>query len=428
MHRLQKVNQELQDKLDNLDKEQFLQEQISNLDVDSPITKVIQMIREIQKKMIHAEVIESLEYAIRLLSSNKLFQIDLNSFKQDIDNDLKAWLNNLLHQNEPEAEAGIELPSLKEEGSMQLLTHKHRFDEEEEYSALSWEIPQFDTNTKLMDVLGKSQSWDFNCFDLAEATNGQPLCHLVIHLLTYYDLFNKLKLDRQKVDRCLKKIDQGYRLNPYHNSIHASDVTQTFHFFLSTMHLADHFSHEEIFACIMAAAIHDLDHPGVNNVYLIETRHSLCLRYNDQSVLENHHCTKGFEWLLVNPETNFLSDLPLTSLRHIRQCMIKMVLATDMVGHFEHVSKFKNKVQSQGILFKEVMEIGLKCADISNPTKMPALSQKWAELVLAEFFLQGDLEREHGMNISRFMDRNIPSVSKCQLGFMDFIVTPMYEH
>ena len=63
----------------------------------------------------------------------------------------------------------------------------------------------------------------------------------------------------------------------------------------------------EVMSAIFAAAIHDVDHPGLTNQFLINTsklRRSisdptfcessfpgseLALMYNDESVLENHH-------------------------------------------------------------------------------------------------------------------------------------------
>lgn len=42
-------------------------------------------------------------------------------------------------------------------------------------------------------------------------------------------------------------------------------------------------------------------------------------------------------------------------------------------------------------------------------------------------YLQGDVERSIGLTISRFMDRDSPEVAACQMGFIDFIVMPIYK-
>jgi hypothetical protein len=53
----------------------------------------------------------------------------------------------------------------------------------------------------------------------------------------------------------------------------------------------------EMMSYILAAACHDVDHPGVNNIFLIESRDKLAIRYNDISVLENHHVATTFDVL-----------------------------------------------------------------------------------------------------------------------------------
>jgi 3',5'-cyclic-nucleotide phosphodiesterase len=45
----------------------------------------------------------------------------------------------------------------------------------------------------------------------------------------------------------------------------------------------------------IAAACHDVDHPGLTNLYLIESSHPLSIRFNDMSVLENHHVATTFD-------------------------------------------------------------------------------------------------------------------------------------
>lgn len=46
---------------------------------------------------------------------------------------------------------------------------------------------------------------------------------------------------------------------------------------------------------LIGGAVHDHEHPGFNNVYLVEFGDELALRYNDQSVLENHHVASAFK-------------------------------------------------------------------------------------------------------------------------------------
>jgi len=46
---------------------------------------------------------------------------------------------------------------------------------------------------------------------------------------------------------------------------------------------------------LTAAAIHDFEHPGVNNIFLTKLQDTIAIRYNDTSVLENHHVAASFE-------------------------------------------------------------------------------------------------------------------------------------
>lgn len=51
----------------------------------------------------------------------------------------------------------------------------------------------------------------------------------------------------------------------------------------------------EIFALLMAAAVHDVGHMALNNDFLINTRHPNAITYNDVSVNENYHASQAFE-------------------------------------------------------------------------------------------------------------------------------------
>ena len=55
----------------------------------------------------------------------------------------------------------------------------------------------------------------------------------------------------------------------------------------------------QVMAALVAAAVHDVDHPGVTNLFLVAIRHELAIMYNDISVLENHHVATAFRALQV---------------------------------------------------------------------------------------------------------------------------------
>jgi len=46
---------------------------------------------------------------------------------------------------------------------------------------------------------------------------------------------------------------------------------------------------------------------------------------------------------------------------------------------------------------------------------------------MEEFFRQGDEEKRLGLDVSPLCDRNVASVGSSQIGFIDFIVHPLWE-
>ena len=99
----------------------------------------------------------------------------------------------------------------------------------------------------------------------------------------------------------------------------------------------------ELVAFYTAAMIHDFDHPGLNNNFLVHTLDRKALMYNDKAVLENHHLASSFN-ILLHPECNFLVGLSRPDFKLIRETIIEMVLATDLSQHFHLIASFKNKV------------------------------------------------------------------------------------
>ena len=101
-----------------------------------------------------------------------------------------------------------------------------------------------------------------------------------------------------------------------------------------------HFSDLNIMSAFLACLLCDIQHPGVTNSFLIAMRHTKALRYNDKSVLENHHCAIAFK-LLLDPQNDVFELLSEAQYWGVRQTIIKMILSSDLSNHFEQISKYK---------------------------------------------------------------------------------------
>ena len=85
-----------------------------------------------------------------------------------------------------------------------------------------------------------------------------------------------VQINTQTLEAFLLRLEQGYSKykNPYHNLMHAADVTQTTHHIIRQSGLVAWLSDIEILATIVAAMIHDYEHTGTTNTFHINTRYS----------------------------------------------------------------------------------------------------------------------------------------------------------
>ncbi|XP_046708708.1 cAMP-specific 3',5'-cyclic phosphodiesterase 4B [Silurus meridionalis] len=307
----------------------------------------------------------------------------------------------------------------------------------------SCSVARFGVKTDLEDLLAKDleniNKWGLNIFRIAEHSHQRPLTCVMYAIFQERDLMKTFKIPMDTFVTYIMTLEDHYHSDmAYHNSLHAADVAQSTHILLSTPALEAVFTDLEILAAIFAAAIHDVDHPGVSNQFLINTNSELALMYNDESVLENHHLAVGFK-LLQGENCDIFQNLSKKQKQNLRKMVIDMVLATDMSKHMSLLADLKTmvetkKVTSSGVLLLDnytdriqVLRNMVHCADLSNPTKPLDLYRQWTDRIMDEFFHQGDRERERGMEISPMCDKHTASVEKSQVGFIDYIVHPLWE-
>ncbi|XP_072000884.1 cGMP-inhibited 3',5'-cyclic phosphodiesterase 3A-like [Engystomops pustulosus] len=190
----------------------------------------------------------------------------------------------------------------------------------------------------------------------------------------------------------------------------------------------------ELMALYVAAAMHDYDHPGRTNAFLVATNAPQAVLYNDRSVLENHHAAAAWNLFLSRPEYNFLVNLDHMEFKRFRFLVIEAILATDLKKHFDFLAEFNAKVNEDvgpGIDWSNendrllVCQMCIKLADINGPAKSEELHLQWTQGIVNEFYEQGDEEVSLGLPISPFMDRSAPQLAKLQESFITHIVGPL---
>ncbi|XP_062813162.1 high affinity cAMP-specific and IBMX-insensitive 3',5'-cyclic phosphodiesterase 8A isoform X4 [Anolis carolinensis] len=201
---------------------------------------------------------------------------------------------------------------------------------------------------EVTEALKEVDKWGFDVFALNEVSQGHSLKYLMCELLSKYNLLSQFKIPIACLISFTSALEAGYNKyqNTYHNSVHATDVTQTVHTILLHTGIMHWFTDLEILAFIFGTSIHDYDHPGTTNHFHVATRSETAILYNDKSVLENHHVSAVYH-LMQSDEMNILVNLTAEEWRELRHLVIEMILATDMTQHFHHMNCMKRILQNE---------------------------------------------------------------------------------
>ena len=125
----------------------------------------------------------------------------------------------------------------------------------------------------------------------------------------------------------LRALIGGYHDNPYHNFRHAFCVFHVCYNVVRMTAIREILGSTDVLSLLVAALVHDVDHPGVNNDFLIRTRDELALLYNDHSVLEHHHASTTFH-MLQDDAINIFAALDEDAYVDVRRNVIDAILST----------------------------------------------------------------------------------------------------
>ena len=223
-----------------------------------------------------------------------------------------------------------------------------------------------------------------------------------------YQKVSPLALKEFVIDVC-----DAYQEVPYHNLHHATNVLHSTYLLLAKCGLFGKLNQDVLFGVLVAALVHDVGHPGNNNLFEVNTCSELAFRYNDMSVLEQHHCSIAFQLIRKH---NLNSLLTQEEFILFRKTIVTCILGTDMAHH---------KASTQNLAAKKVSGFNLDhldeqislckyllhAVDIGNPICPPELCEEWARLVSQEFHNQIVKETELGLKPFTSLDIS------CELSF-----------
>ena len=162
------------------------------------------------------------------------------------------------------------------------------------------------------------ESLDFNVLSL----EINELFHLSWLLMNKFDFFAKYSVQPQNWLEFIWRMERKYnkRENPFHNFYHGLTgfyifffifIFSKFYYILlyKVMHgcyclvslpsLHGLIPEFDQMALIFSGLCHDVSHTAHNNAYEMNSFSKLSIRYNDKSVLENHHLSTSFKILLM---------------------------------------------------------------------------------------------------------------------------------
>uniref|UniRef100_A0A8C9BAY1 Phosphodiesterase n=1 Tax=Phocoena sinus TaxID=42100 RepID=A0A8C9BAY1_PHOSS len=403
---------------------------IHSMTIEAPITKVINIINAAQENS-PVTVAEALDRVLEILRTTELYSPQLGTKDED------PHTSDLVG-------------GLMTDGLRRLSGNEYVFTKNvpQSHSHLGMPVTINDVPPSIAQLLDNEESWEFNIFELEAVTHKRPLVYLGLKVFSRFGVCEFLHCSETTLRAWLQVIESNYHSsNAYHNSTHAADVLHATAFFLGKERVKGNLDQLDEVAALIAATVHDVDHPGRTNSFLCNAGSELAVLYNDTAVLESHHTALAFQLTVKDSKCNIFKNIDRNHYRTLRQAIIDMVLATEMTKHFEHVNKFVNSINKpmaaeiegsdcecnpigknfpeNQILIKRMM---IKCADVANPCRPLDLCIEWAGRISEEYFAQTDEEKRQGLPVVMpVFDRNTCSIPKSQISFIDYFITDMFD-
>ncbi|ORX59446.1 HD-domain/PDEase-like protein [Hesseltinella vesiculosa] len=301
----------------------------------------------------------------------------------------------------------------------------------------------------LQDKVSPKITPDWHVLDL----NRTDLYGHLLGLLGQLDLFTAVDRTASAWLDFLVDVDRAYQQTPYHSFYHAADIVVMLYYVLVELDGMHYLQTKDLPCLLVAALCHDVGHPGYNNLYQVKAKTDLAKRYSDSSVLENYSLEiaidlvekhKLFEalvddWktqleqLILSTDMKYHDDLQDLALQMVKALSDRTSVDNDWPpkAHLPTPTRTSFSPPVTTTLTStqrhDFCRIILHAADISNTVRPWPIAKQWSDLIVQEFFRQGDAERRAGLAISPGMDRHQSNQVSISLSFGDAVIQPYFD-
>ncbi len=242
----------------------------------------------------------------------------------------------------------------------------------------------------------------------------------------FTDIFNfdNLKIDINSFYNCIIEISKKYNNNPYHNFQHAVTVTHFIYLIIKNTQISNILSQYKLFGLLFSALVHDIDHPGTDNLFEINKKSFLAFQYNDNSVLENYHCSTAF-YIIQQEKIMLFKNLNNLEFLELRSIIIECILATDMKNHSIIISSCKSCdiLLNQTLLCKLIMH----GADLCNQLKCFSVYKNGINRIHKEMLNQKEKEEKLSLQVTKKIDiNNNNELILNEINFSTYFVKPLW--
>jgi len=238
------------------------------------------------------------------------------------------------------------------------------------------------------------------------------------------------RMDIEIMTRFTLTVRKNYRDVPYHNWAHAFSVAHAMYTVISTTN--NQFSSLERLALFVAALCHDLDHRGKTNAFMVKSASPLAAMYST-STMERHHFNQTIA-ILQHDGHNIFKHFSSEEYKHVLHDIKNCILATDLALFFTNKAQLKELNDKGKFSWKDkthrdlLMAICMTASDLCSMFKPWDVQYQCVQVIMEEFWIQGDEEKSIGTTPIPMMDRDkSDELPASQVGFLIGICLPCYE-